>query len=275
MPCLMMFTDASPQEYIRADHHGIWHTMAGIGLIVPNDPIADGILVSGTRGTVRWVAIPDPQRLAEALNPDGRAITRSWKNIRAHRRPAAISELLAACQAGHCVFVSHSTLSHLVNGIATTYLNRFCKGFVYEPGLVGFPRYLVRLPPDGREVFVDEQRLLSLVWVVHCLSIFLQKSRESVGNIPALFVHDNLPFDRPEDVAMVEALLNAQDPGRIFFMTERDQLEFAPVDNLAAVAAAFVEGRDSTIQTWVWKKGRPRNFYMTVDEENGSFVRFI
>lgn len=244
-------------------------------MILPNDPMASGLIVPNLNGPVNIVAIPDPVRLAETLNPEGRAITRSWKNIRADRKPAAVINLLAACRAGHCVFVSHSTLSHLAEGVALRYVDRFCRSFIGESRLIGHPKYVVRMLPSGKEIYLNEKRLVSLVWIAHCLSIFLHKAREAVGDIPGLFIHDNLPFNRDEDVEIIRALLHAQDPGRIFFMTERKQFEFAPADNLAAVAAAFIEGRDQTIQMWIWKEGRPRNFYMTCDDDNGTFTRYI
>lgn len=276
MSCFLAFTDACPQESINVQGVKTWHTMAAVGMILEGNPFANGLLVPGVLGDKKLIRIPDPQKLAESLQPDTRAAFRSWKDIRTTKRKRkALWRLLAACQAGKCLFLSHSTLSHLAAGVATNYLGRFCSGFVRKSLLIGQPGYIVSLPSTGVEVYLNEQRMISLVWVVHSLSIFLHKARESFGNMDGLFVHDNLPFNNEEDIAIVQLLLNAQDPGRIHFMTERDQFEFAPSDNLAAATNGFISGTDHTIQTWIWKEGRPRNFYMTADEENGTFTRFI
>lgn len=276
MRCILAFTDASPQESINLHGPHVWHTMAAVGLILEDDPFASGLSVSGIHGVGRLIRIPDPKRLAAALQPDARSAFRSWKNIRTpKRRRIALERLLSACRSGHCLFLSHSTLSHLAERVTDRYLSRYCSAIVQRSLLIGHPDYVMTLPSTGARFPITRQRLVSLTWIVHCLSIFLHKVREAFGNVNALFVHDNLPFNREEDIAIVQALLDAQDPGRIHFMTDRRQFEFAPTDNLAAATNDFITGRDSSIQTWIWKGGRPRNFYMTMDEENGSYARFI
>jgi hypothetical protein len=276
MAFLLAFTDACPQEYLDTSQAWTWYTMAAIGVALEQSPFAVGLVAPSLDGISQVVRLPDPKVLAASLQPDATAPFRIWKNIRGEKRRAnALERLLSACRAGRCVFLSHSTLSQFADNIAQRYLAQLCHGFVAKPGLIGYPEYLVTCTPFGGQVFLERQRLFSLVWIVHCLRVFLQKSREVHANAEALFIHDNLPFNREEDIAVVRKLLNALDPGRIHFMTERNQFEFAPADNLAAATNDFIAGRDPTIQKWIWKDGRPKNFYMTMDEDNGTFARYI
>lgn len=276
MAYLLAFTDACPQEFIAIDEPRIWHTMAGIATILEEDPFACGLLVPGLTGPKRVIRIPDPKGFASYLQPDAQIAFRSWKNIRTPKRKRkALDRLLKACSSGKCLFLSHSTVSDFAEGIAEKYLGTYCSAFVKKSIIIGHPEFVITIPPSEVPIFVNRQRIVSLTWIVHCLSVFLFKAREAYGNVDGLFVHDNLPFNREEDIAIVQALLNAQDPGRIHFLTEQRNFEFAPTDNLAATTNDFVTGRDSTIQSWVWKEGRPRNFYMTVDDGNGTFSRFI
>jgi hypothetical protein len=276
MPCFFAFTDACPQESIDVLGAPVWHTMAAIGTVLPESPFASGLVVPTLRGIATVVRIPDPQALASSLQSDAGVAFRSGKKTRGkERRRRAVDQLLSACDAGRYWFLSHSTLSHLVDGIADRYLNGYCTGFVRRQGLVGQPDYVVSCPPHGKQVFLSRQRMVSLTWVAHCLLLFHKKACEAAGNVEAMFVHDNLPFDRDEEAAVLGALLHREDPGRIHFMTEQNDFEFAPTDNLAALANDCIAGRDSAIQQWVLKGGRPRNFYMTMDEEDGSFTRFI
>lgn len=276
MAVFLAFTDACPQESIDTDGPRTWHTMAGIATILDDNPFAPGLLVPGLTGPKQLIRIPDPNGLAKLLQPDAQIAFRSWKNIRTPKRKRkALDRLLKACSSGKCLFLSHSTLSNFAEGIAEKYLEVFCSSFVKKSILIGHPEFAITIPQSGLPLFVTRQRIVSLTWIAHCLSVFLFKAREAFGNLDGLFIHDNLPFNRDDDIAIVQALLNAQHPGRIHFLTEQRNFEFAPTDNLAATTNDFVSGKDSTIQSWVWKEGRPRNFYITVDEGNGTFSRFI
>lgn len=250
--------------------------MAAIGIAIADSPLTSPILAPSLGGATPLLRIPDPAAISRSLQPDATAPFRDWKNIRGpDRRAAALGRLLAACRAGQCVFLSHSTLSQFADGIASRFLAEYCRGFVVKDGLIGLPEYSVDCAPFGSVVRLSRQRLVSLIWVVHCLRVFLQKSREALGNVDAVFVHDNLPFNRPTELIAVRAFLNALDPGRVHFITDRSQFSFAPADNLAAATNDFITGKDATIQQWVWAGGRPGNFYMTADEDDGKFTRFI
>jgi len=273
---LLFFTDACPQESIDTSQSWKWYTTAAIGVGLEQNPFAVPLVAPSLLGSAQLVRLPDPKMVSAALRPDDPAPFRIWKNIKGkERREKALNRLLASGHAGKCLFLSHSTLSQFVDGVADMYLTNSCRGFVRKHGLIGYPEYVINCSPFAGEIFVTRQRLISLTWLVHCLRIFFQKSSESFGNVEALFIHDNLPFNREDDITIVRALLNALAPGRIHFMTERDQFEFAPADNLAVATNDFIAGKDPTIQKWVWKDGRPRNFYMTADEGNGTFTRYI
>ena len=275
MPLLLAFTDACPQESIDMSQPSQWYTMAAIGVALEQNPFQIGLVAPSLLGPTQILKLPDPKALSASLQPNATAPFRIWKSIRGEgRRAKALEHLLTSCQAGQCVFLSHSTMSQLVDNVADRYLAA-CSGLVRKAGLVGYPEYVIDCSPFGEQIFLTRQRLVSLTWIAHSLSIFLQKSREALGNVEALFIHDNLPFNRENDITSVRALLNALDPGRVHFMTERDQFEFAPVDNLAAATHDFIAHKDMTIQTWVWRHGRPTNFYMTMDRGDGTFTRFI
>ena len=276
MACFVAFTDACPQESITPAGPVIWHTMAAIGVLIRDSPFASGLVAPTLHGAVPVIRIPDPDLLSKSLQGVTAAPFRIWKKVRGQkRRRQALGRLLDACRSGACVFASHSTRSHLADQITDRYVAEYCYGIVRRVGLVGQPEYAVYCPQLGREIMLARQRLVSLAWIVHCQRVFLQKAREAVGNVEALFIHDNLPFDRDEEIAVVQTLLNALDPGRVHFMTERKSFQFAPSDNLAAASNDFITGKDWTIQQWVWKEGRPKSFYMTMDEEDGSFKRYI
>lgn len=250
--------------------------MAAIGVFLEQESIFSRLLSTGLEGATPLLRIPDPKRLSDSLHPSAKAPFRIWKNIRGgRRRSRAVTKLLEACRDGYCFFSSHSTLSQFTEGLTDNYIRETANAFVKKDLRIGHPEYSVNCAPFGPIVSVSRQRLVSLNWVAHCLRVFRQKYIESFGDLEVLFIHDNLPFDRPEDIAVVRVLLNALSPGRVHFMTERNEFEFAPADNLAAATHAFITGRDSTIQQWIWKNERPKNFYMTADEGNGAFTRYI
>lgn len=275
MPCLLAFTDACPQETINSDGPQTWHTMAAIGVILPDDPLSNGLIIPSIDGAKQLIRIPNPENLEILLQPNARTAFRSWKKIRRNRKPEALNNLLTACESGQCLFLSHSTQSNLAGQITDRFLEHFCQNLVHKSLLIGMPEYLFILPSNKREISLTRTRLISLVWIAHSYCIFFHKAREAFGEITGLFIHDNLPFDRDDDVAIIQELLKISSSGKIYFTTERNQFEFAPSDNLAAITNDFILGKNSAIQEWIWNNGRPRNFYMTADEGDGKFVRFI
>lgn len=275
MTCFFAFTDATPQESIDTTKPPSWHTMAAIGVVLTTDPFRESLEVPTLTGSKLLVRIPDPQTLARTLQRDARAPFVAWKKIRAKRRGRAMARLLSAMPAAPCVFLSHNTRSDLVDRITDRYLSHFCSSIVQRPALVGRPEYEISCEPFGRDVFVSRARLVSLAWVVHSLRVFIEKGRQAIGNVPCIFLHDNLPLNREDDIAVVRTLLNAYDPGRVHFMTERKQFSFAPTDNLAAATNACMTGTDGTVLVWGMQNRLPRNFYMTMDREDGSFVRCV
>jgi hypothetical protein len=249
--------------------------MAAIGVRAEVDILVSPLTVATLTGSKRFIRIPDPAALTKALQQEARAPFVEWKKIRPKRRGRAMERLLSAMPTAPCVFLSHNSRSDLIDQITDRYLSQFCSAIVRRPGLIGRPAYEVDCQPFGHTVFVSRQRLVSLAWVVHCFRVFIEKARHAIGDADGVFLHDNLPFNRAKDVAVVRALLNAYDPGRMHFLTERKSFSFAPPDNLAAMTHACIAGVDGTVQEWGLKGQLPRNFYMTMDEVDGSFVRYI
>lgn len=273
---LLAFSDASPQESIDPAHPERWYTFAAVGVRLASDPFGAGLVVPVPGGVASVLTIPDPAALEESLRTGDGTPYRDWKKIRgAERRSAALDRLLRACSEGNATFFAHSTLGEYVPNIVDQFFGVSFAAAISGPALLrqlGYSSDALAsiIPPT-----ISRRNFVSLGWIARCCCILHEKSAESLGDVNVLVLHDNLPFNRESDVALIQVLLGAILPRKVKFTAGVPRTSFAPVDNLAAAANACITHTDGTIDQWVLVNGRPQNVYITMDEPNGTFVRYL
>lgn len=275
MTSLLLFTDASPNEFAAGGDAGAWHSVGGIGILLPRSPAASGLVVSTIDGGCRSLALPDPNALVAAMASDGQTVFRQWKDIRRARRDKAVTALLASCAAGRCFFLSHSSRGDLLRNVIDRYRGLLVGHTLFPSIKDGRGGYIVRERTFAGEHFVTEQRMIALIWLMRAVSVFIKKIDEATILSDCVVVHDQLPFNQEGDARVVQTLLTAGNTIPIYFRTDRGLFDFAPADNLAGAVNAEVSGRSSTIQSWLFKNKRPKNFYSTADTDSGGFVLML
>ena len=273
---ILAYSDACPQESLDPAFPDRWYTFAAVGTRLESSPFGSGLVVPLSGRVASVLTIPDPAAFERTLRVADREPFRDWKKIRgAERKGAALERLLKCCNEGKATFFSHSTLGAYAESIIEQFFGVRCAAFVSANDLaqqLGYvPNAIASLLPS----VVTRRDLISLGWIARCCCILHKKASESLGNVELLVIHDNLPFDRASDVAVIQLLLGAIAPRRVNFMTSGNLFGFAPADNFAAAAHACITHTDATIDQWALTNGRPSNVYMTMDGPNGTFARYL
>lgn len=275
MPSLLMFTDASPQEFTKHSGNRLWKTLAGFGLLLPTSPFASGLLLPRLGGFDRAFSIPNPQDIADLVDATAGRPFIQWKNIRGRDRKSDCAvRLMSECATGRFYFLSHSTRTDFEQSVADYSLRRLrLDGSVFDAINRGVTGYSVKVGPE-EAIFVDADLIPSLIWMARALLIFCQKVSAGTRLEDATFLHDSLPFDRSDDSVAVTALAHNMGAGQIYFDCNSERYGLALADNVAGAMNAFVSGTDSTIQSWLLQHERPKSFCVTVDNPNGSATDF-
>jgi hypothetical protein len=186
-----------------------------------------------------------------------------------------VERLLEACSVGKASFFAHSTLAEHIGPIVEGFFGVRCAAALQLPDLLRQLGVAPAVGGAGLPSVVSRRDFISLGWLARCCCILHKKASEVLGDTELLVIHDNLPFNREGDTAVIQLLTSVVSSQRVRFMTAGTVIDFPPADNLAAAANACMNHTDGTIDQWVLRHGRPSNVYITMDEPNGTFVRYL
>lgn len=276
---MVFYTDASPEELVHSNRAPRWHTLAGVGIQCRENLVSSAIPFETILGTRARVRLLDARQLLKQVGGDDAAEMVHWKDLRARKR-AATKYLKRIAAQRECWLFAHSSRSDVIQAVRQMMYpdGDHLPRNVRRQNLVLRPELLVSQLPSYRDLEVPTFRIESLIWIVHSLIVFYESVTRlfpELGPWEAVFVHDRLPGNRPQDVEIINALLNEHAPGRILFVIAESRAESFLPDHLAGLANAFASGKSLEIQSWIAETREPLNLLFTFNSEAGAVKQFF